>query len=187
MFKRNLLIAVLAGAASGFLGGPVQAADNEVVMIPMTYSDGVYFRRDAPIEVLPCYGPNKPFSGDADDPVIEGYRNSERVFRTRLKDPRLKLVEDPTAEFPSGSLSSVDFTLYLPWQGEFTQVKFFGTVDQAKADAVIDLSTVVRTYRDSGGREQEAACQHPEELQASRNAIDDDAREDAALDQAESQ
>lgn len=176
-------------AVAGFalaLAGGVKAADNEVVVVPMVYGDGVFAQRSQePARIRPCFPPNLPVSGGVDKPMVQGFKNNEMVFSQRLVDPRLKLVEDPTPETPSEQLDSVDFTLYLPWTAEFRELRFFATLDQQEPDVVVDLANAIDAYREEGGRDQEAACQHGEQLQAERDSIDLDARIDQALQEAE--
>lgn len=168
------------------LAGTVHAAENEVVVVPMIYGDGVYTQR-APAQILPCEPPNLPVASGGVTPRVEGLANTEQVFSKRLRDPRLKLVEDPTAETPSERVSATDFTLYLPWTNEYDELRFFATRDRQEANVVIDLSDAIGAYREGGGRERDAACQYPEQLRAGREAINTPARIDQALSEAESQ
>ncbi len=124
--------------------------------------------------------------------MVQGFVQSsnqtkEVVFSQQLKDPRLKLVEDPTENNPSGVVSSIDFKLYLPWEGEYTELRFYGELEQQEADEVIDLSNAISAYKEKGGRDAEADCQYPEALQADRDAIDLDKRINEALQQADSE
>lgn len=180
--------ALNAAAAGLFLGatGALHAAENEVVVVPMIYGDGVYAQRDT-ARILPCNPPNTPVSGGGVNPRVEGYSNNEQVFSKPLRDPRLKLVEDPTADVHSERVAATDFTLYLPWTNEYDQLRFFSTADAQEADVLVDLSDAIGTYEAAGGRDQDAPCQYTEQLEAGRQAIDTPARIDEALSQADSQ
>lgn len=185
MTLRKAIQSASAGIALA-MAGTLSAAENEVVVVPMTYGDGVYAQRDV-ARILPCEPPTLPVAGGGVTPRVEGLANNERVFTKSLRDPRLKLVEDPTAEVPSERVAATDFTLYLPWTNEYEELRFFGTQDQQEADVIVNLADAIGTYEVNGGRNQDAACQYPEQLRAGREAIDTPARIDEALSQAESQ
>lgn len=156
------------------LAGPAVAADNETVMVPMVYNEaeGGYFQRDA-AQILPCNAPSTPFVGDRDDPVIEGVNaEGEVLFEQRLRDPRLKLVEDPTPENPSEYVSNVDFVLLMPWTDEYTRVWFYGQLDQAEPSASVNLDNAIAAYREAGGRDQEADCKELDRLAAEMESKD---------------
>ena len=170
------------------LASGVTAADNEVVVIPLTWDDQVYYQTpNTTPEILPCEPPNLPVAGGADLPMAQGFSNNEMVFSQPLKDPRLMLVEDPKPDDPSRIVSSIDFKLHLPWTGEYSELRFFGQLDQQEPDVVVDLSDAIGAYREDGGRDAEASCQYPEKLQADRDAINLDKRISEALQQAESE
>lgn len=180
------LITTLLGAS--VLATGATAADNEVVVIPLTWGDQVYYQTpNTTPEILPCEPPNLPVAGGADRPMAQGFSNNEMVFSQQLKDPRLMLVEDPTADNPSRVVTSIDFKLYLPWTGEYSELRFFGQLDQQEADVVVDLSNAISAYREKGDRDAEATCQYPEKLQADRDAINLNERISEALQQAESE
>lgn len=184
--RYGLIVRTAAAAAALTAAGLVHAAENEVVVVPMSYGDGVYFQRDA-ARILPCEPPTLPVAGGGVTPRVEGLRNSEQVFSKPLRDPRLKLVEDPTADVPSERVTATDFTLYLPWTNEYEELRFFSNQERREANVVINLADAIGTYEAAGGRDQDAPCQYPERLRAERDAIDTPARIDEGLSRAEDQ
>lgn len=185
--------AVLVAVAVAASLGSAFAGDDETVVVPLIaylgstdYELGLDPAREPSIQ--PCYPPNRPFLGAADDPVLVGRAGDATVFEGRWVDPSRFLVEPPDDEGDAGTFTpptSVAFQLTLPWTGEFTSLDYFASPTDREIGAPrlqVDLSNAISAYGERGGSAQDdAICQDPEAWAAQREAVDTDARIDEAL------
>ena len=170
------LLCILGGLLAA-MPSTAHAADNESVVIPMIY-DAEFggYAQEGLVVIRPCHPPSRPYLGHDTDPVLHGFKNDEEVFSKQVRNPRLILVEDPTPDDPSRYLDQTSFTLTLPWTGEYEEVHFYADPEAPEPSVVIPLFDAIGVYQQAGGRDQEASCQTPAELQDDREAIDTESR-----------
>lgn len=186
------LLALLAVASLAW----AFAGDEETVVVRLIaslgasdYELGLDPSADPAVVILPCYPPNRPFLGAADDPVLVGRDGDATVFEARWIDPSRFLVEPPDDgdATPFAPASQVAFQLMLPWTGEYSSLDYFASPadrdgGSPRLQVDVALQNAISSYLERGGREQtDVACQDPESLDVLRDAIDTDARIDEAL------
>lgn len=190
---RKRTLATLVAVATAAALATAYAADDETVVVPLVayLSEGGYvLELDTGSEpsIQPCFPPNRPFLGAADDPVLLGRNGDTTVFEGRWRDPSRFLVEPPDdgrEGEPFVAPDQVAFELALPWTDEYLELDVYASpadVDARTPLVQVDLTNAASAYQERGGREQhDVICQDPEAWADQREQVDTDGRIDEAL------
>jgi len=192
---RKRTTATLAAVAMAASLASAYAGDDETVVVPLIAylgTGGYELALDDTTEpsIRPCFPPNRPFLGAADDPVLVGRAGDAIVFEGRWLDPSRFLVEPPDDGGEGDTFVApemVRFALTLPWTDEYRTLDVFASPADREAGAPllqVDLANAASAYLESGGREQrDVICQDPEAWAEQREQVDTDARIGEALDE----
>lgn len=127
---------------------------DNVMFIPVAYSDGQWFQTDE-VQYAPCQPPSKPNLGTAADPMIRAYDvQGERVYEQGMRNPRFVLIEDPKE--PVAMLREIAFELRLPYVRGLSRIEFWEAPREQQ-----EPSMVIQVDPDASIPEK-ADCQVPE-------------------------